>query len=336
MNYDCAVVIMRGQPVHNGHKHLLTTAAAIAKRVIVLAGSAYSARTFKNPFPYSDVRCMILGVMNDIGAVCDVFPLHDHYYSDNDWIDEVDDIIKNNTREDERIVLVGCLKEHGCGYLNWLVYAKHFISMDNAQHIDGTTIRDFLFSENSLEFIRGVVPPATFELLSSFRKTKQYRRLLDEYQYARDFYTLWSTIPIKPTFITADAVVFWKDKVLLIERKSKYGNGLAALPGGFVNGDETIEQAMIRELMEETKIEVPFGVLRARTIGSKVFDAPQRSLVGRRVTTAFCIRLPDDIEVPKVTGSDDAAKAFWCSIDHLEEQFFFEDHYHIIKYFLGD
>jgi len=56
--------------------------------------------------------------------------------------------------------------------------------------------------------------------------------------------------------VTADAVVFThsgeKTKVLLIKRGSEPFKGQWAVPGGFVNMDEEIEDAVVRELEEET------------------------------------------------------------------------------------
>lgn len=59
--------------------------------------------------------------------------------------------------------------------------------------------------------------------------------------------------------VTADCVVMTKEavpKVLLIERGFDPFKGCWALPGGFMNMDETTEQCAIRELKEETDIDV--------------------------------------------------------------------------------
>jgi len=49
-NFDIAVLIDRFQPFHNGHAALLAWALATAPQVVVVLGSAHSARNAKNPF----------------------------------------------------------------------------------------------------------------------------------------------------------------------------------------------------------------------------------------------------------------------------------------------
>ena len=57
--------------------------------------------------------------------------------------------------------------------------------------------------------------------------------------------------------VTVDCIVFTSDnKVLLIQRKFEPCKGKWAFPGGFMNIDETAEQAVVRELAEETTIEI--------------------------------------------------------------------------------
>jgi len=59
----------------------------------------------------------------------------------------------------------------------------------------------------------------------------------------------------KPS-VTVDIVVFYKDKVLLIKRKNEPFKGKLALPGGFVDPNESPFRSACRELREETGIRV--------------------------------------------------------------------------------
>src|SRR6185312_1884152 len=115
-------------------------------------------------------------------------------------------------------------------------------------------------------------------------------------------------------------------------RKAAPGEGLWAIPGGFIGQTELIEDAMIRELREETKLKVPVPVLKGSIVDRKVFDATDRSLRGRTITHAFYIELaPGDLS--PVKGADDAKAARWIPFNEFVrmEKETFEDHHAIVR-----
>ena len=124
--------------------------------------------------------------------------------------------------------------------------------------------------------------------------------------------------------LTADAVVFAKDgdcfKVLLVERKYAPCKGCWAFPGGFMNMNETTEQAARRELYEETGIKV--GAMRQVGAYSKVDRDPR----GRVITVAYAA--VTDHPLP-AKGADDAARAQWIDIRALPALAF--DHDEILR-----
>lgn len=85
--------------------------------------------------------------------------------------------------------------------------------------------------------------------------------------------------------VTVDCVVFGLDdadlKVLLIERDREPFAGRWALPGGFVEPDETLEQAALRELAEET------GVSKLYLEQLYSFGDPGRDPRDRVITVAY-------------------------------------------------
>ena len=99
---------------------------------------------------------------------------------------------------------------------------------------------------------------------------------------------------------------------------------------------ETADQAAIRELREETRLDVPPGLLANRIKSSKVFDHPERSERGWVRTEAFFIELEDRQPMEKVKGSDDALKAVWVPIDEITPDDIFEDHFDIIQHFIPE
>jgi bifunctional NMN adenylyltransferase/nudix hydrolase len=134
--------------------------------------------------------------------------------------------------------------------------------------------------------------------------------------------------------VTVDAVVIQDGHVLLVERGQCPGKGLLALPGGFVEQTERIRHAMLRELHEETGLDLERDLLDAAVVASDVFDYPYRSERGRTITHAFLLELAG-AELPRVRGSDDARRAFWMPLDALDPETLFDDHWHIIRTLLS-
>lgn len=126
--------------------------------------------------------------------------------------------------------------------------------------------------------------------------------------------------------LTVDAIVFVKNEsstaVLLIERGSDPFKNKWALPGGFIDMDETLEQACIRELEEETGLKID-EMQQFRT-----YDAISRDPRHRTISVVFSARLS---EKQWVKGADDAAQAKWFRLDALPELAF--DHAEILKDF---
>ena len=104
--------------------------------------------------------------------------------------------------------------------------------------------------------------------------------------------------PITP-LVAVDAVIkYQENSVVLISRKYPPFKGELALPGGFVNVGETVEQACIREAFEETNIRVNI----VKLIG--VFSEFNRDPRGHNISIAYlCEPLPDS---EKPLAKDDA------------------------------
>lgn len=118
--------------------------------------------------------------------------------------------------------------------------------------------------------------------------------------------------------VCADAVVFCEDpqRGLCVAMIKRQDNGKVALPGGFVEYDETSLTSAYRELEEEARLYLrkSFGI-HSNYIGYLHFDDPSRTKVGnRKITTAHIFKL---YEMAYLVGGDDATKAFWMNIYDL-------------------
>lgn len=330
MKYKLAVFIGRFQPFHNGHKAVIEQGLKIADRVLVLIGSANGPRSLRNPFTFEERHWMIVreSYDNQYNRIC-TEPLGDHLYNDERWVEDIQRIVSEYA--DDRIVLIGHSKDHSSYYLKMFPQWDN-VDVSNVWGLSSTTIREAYFGWGGPEPVEPIMPKYTEEFLLKFQETEAYNSLVHEQAFVDNYKHAWENAPYPPTFVTVDACVVQSGHVLLVKRKGFPGKGLWALPGGFLNQAEKIEDAVIRELREETKIKVPAPVLRGCIKERKVFDDPNRSTRGRTITHAFLINLPPDVVLPKVKGSDDAEKAHWFPIGQVTRDMMYEDHMDIIEH----
>ena len=131
--------------------------------------------------------------------------------------------------------------------------------------------------------------------------------------------------------LTVDIVVFAirEDRlhVLLIQRAAEPFKGLWALPGGFVEIEESLDEAAHRELKEET------GLEGASLEQFYTFGQPDRDPRGRVVTVAYFALAPANATI-RPEGGTDACQAQWCPVDELPQLAF--DHKDIISYAVAE
>ena len=130
--------------------------------------------------------------------------------------------------------------------------------------------------------------------------------------------------PVTP-LLTVDAVILLNNKkgIVLIRRKNPPFQGQFALPGGFVDVGETVENACIREVKEETNINARI----LKLIG--VFSDPKRDPRGHTITIAFLCEPLTKKEKPKAL--DDAAALEIVPLSKLSSLELAFDHMEIIK-----
>lgn len=180
------------------------------------------------------------------------------------------------------------------------------------------------------------LPSGTREHVRAWLGTPAFERLREEWRHIDREKKVWAAVPYPVTLVTVDAVVRASGHLLLIERGRPPGRGLWALPGGFLEREETLLQSALRELLEETGLPLSERALRGHLRGVKVFDHPERSQRGRVVTHAHFFDLGDEAP-PPVRGGDDARAARWVPIAELAglETRLHDDHFHVIDEFLG-
>lgn len=347
--YDFIVLIGRFQPFHAGHLALVEQALKRASRVIILVGSAKEPRTLRNPWTFNERAKMITSSLPQTGISerVHITPMLDYLYEDQTWIKNVQMAVQGIVCQywvgadgrEKKIAVIGYDKDSTSYYLrlfpNWDV-----IESDGYMDLSATPIRDEYFTlepgwnNEFAAFLKkheAALPDGTANFLGRFLDEPEFGAVHEESVYVRRYRQEWSSAPYPPIFVTVDAVVFQAGHVLLVERGMMPGKGLLALPGGFVNPEETLLQSMVRELREETGLRIPVPVLR-RAEGPFVFDHPHRSMRGRTITNAFRLHLQESEDgLPEVRGGDDAKKAFWMPLGEIDPTALFDDHSHIIR-----
>lgn len=128
--------------------------------------------------------------------------------------------------------------------------------------------------------------------------------------------------------VTTDAIIFYRNDnkmwILLIQRGNNPFKNKWALPGGFIEIDELLEDACKRELFEETGLKIE------KMHQFKAYDAIERDPRHRTISVVFYNEIENRTDVK---GGDDAARASWFLINDLPELAF--DHKKIIQDFIG-
>ena len=108
---DAAILIGRFQPFHNGHAGLLQTALTTAAQVVVVLGSAFHARSPKNPFTWQERAAMIAATLPEAQRARVHYVAVRDYYDDGLWADAVRRAVAGALPAAQRVTLVACFKD---------------------------------------------------------------------------------------------------------------------------------------------------------------------------------------------------------------------------------
>lgn len=359
-----AVVIGRFQPFHLGHKAMIDHALSAADRVVVLLGDTGCARDSKDPWSIPERVQMIDAVFLKeikegrlaIGGVYDI------PYNDAEWthasMTAVSAVIRHGLGLDPaecEVFQVSHVKSTANASASVLpmrqLAAPVTYVADNAHGLtvmNATEIREeIIFGGHALArtsvsaaFGRSfaLMPSEVVKTMMGWPEMVPGTVIADA-QAAVKFNAEYSSAATKkygkPHLHAVDACVICNGNVLLITRKNAAGQGTWALPGGFLDNDEWPVQGALRELREETGLDLSAEYVGQHQRSLVTYANPGRSRRGRTITHVLTHNLivKPNQPMPTVTAGDDAASAFWWPLDRLNEarEKFFSDHFYIIN-----
>lgn len=352
---DYILYIGRFSPPHLGHFNAIKECLTKAKKVIVCIGSANSARNIKAPWTAEERMGMIrAGLTTEENEKIYFQAIEDNLYKDNEWASTV----RAATRavlmqyhpgkpEKAKIAIATPLKDSTSEYLNlfpeWEKIPINIFEYDGIP-LSATKIRELMFTGYT-NFVSNAVPKEILQSLKQFNKTEEFNILKKEYEDGIKYEKLYENNPKGHTinFFCTDAIVIQSGHILLVRRKKSPGIGLYALPGGHVDSTESAFTSCIRELTEETKINIQKNVLKRCVIAEKLFDHPNRSLRARitksnarTITMTYCFKLDDSKDLPMVKpDGEETDEAWWFPIETVLNTMrdkMFEDHFDIISW----
>ncbi len=119
--------------------------------------------------------------------------------------------------------------------------------------------------------------------------------------------------------LSIDAVIVKDGQVLLVKRGQDPEKGLWGTPGGFVDWDETVEDTVVREVKEETSLDVK----NLKLVG--VFSSPKRH-PKQVINLVYLVEAVGDLK-----HSDDAIDVKWFDLNKLPDRLAFDHKQNIIE-----
>lgn len=349
--YAQTVFIGRFQIPHRAHAAIISEALQRSDRLLLLVGSCNFTRKVRNPFNFQERVDLIQEMMPDAfesGRIVPV-PINDYLYRDNAWVEQVQDVIRKSGISEGNTALIGCKKDGTSYYLDRFPNLPS-IAMPFDDPVNATELRECLFKIalvkekealkqdaggfSTVELdatmkLQDWADPEIFGSIYSFTNKPWFLKLASRWADGQFYRTKTrgnAPFPVKQ--VTVDSVVVQSGHVLMIERDDGYEE--EALPGGHVEEFQTIDEATIAELRQETNIDVSDTQLMAARRGPpRVFDDPHRSDRGRFITHVTLFKLPDG-PLPAVKAASDAKRAFWKPLSDVDPSKCFEDHGFII------
>jgi bifunctional NMN adenylyltransferase/nudix hydrolase len=331
---DYVLFIGRFEPYHNGHDTVARVGLERGSKIIFILGSAHEPRMPKNPWNVTERAAMIrhsLAEHSDrvlIGAVVTHGAL-------TRWMGDVQREVNRLIVQDggdpttATVRILGRDKDASSYYIHHFPQYGPLISVERSEVMGATEMRDHYFAADRGGdlLIQANVPTPVYDLVMAFRRAPAYAGLVRCHEELKRYRITYGPGP----FLTVDSAILCQGHVLLVTRKNHPGMNQLAMPGGFKDPRETLLDAALREVTEETHLEVSKEKLRASLRQTLVLDAVDRDPRADMVSHVFVFVLNEETVLPTISavGGDDTKKAEWMPVSEMlnMRERMFADHF---------
>lgn len=372
--HNIGAFIARTEPPTIAHIENVRTTLRVAKRGVLLSGSAFQARTPRNPLLFHERAELIRGALSDAeNARLDIVPVPDSY-NDEDWKTRVRKAVRDTAMAHgfgpcADTCLVGHSKDQSSYYLSMFPDWSS-VEVGNIGGISATPIRDAYFADPIAGLAENahLMPHNVVVFLRQFALTPDYAWLVEECEWYRRNRARFESVEIPasirdklsntdyaaikarfgglvhpPAIVETNAVVVQSGHVLLVERLKRPGLGLVALPGDILRR-ETFLDGILRVLVDDLRLlvadtrkpDAAKNLLEGKLQAEEVFDHPHRSDRGHLLSRTHLFVLKDSRNgLPPLGTGTSFQRPFWCPIEAIDLESMYEDSAHVVDRMLS-
>ena len=324
--YKLGIIIGRFQPLHNGHVELIREALFSCEQVLLFIGSSNKLTNFNNPLTWDQRHDSIKAVFPEEPKL-KIKGLNDKPNIE-DWVASViGEQVSAADVDPSGVAIFTSDKDEE-------FYKEHFLYTTEVVESGGLNATDVraVFYKGYIDLALSYLPLETQDNLKAFLDTAHFERMTQEYfscteGKAKALLSHAFGNPIEPV---AHAVVIQDAKVLLVKRNSVRGFGQWALPGGFMESNESSRDAALRELKEETGVNLHEhqAVQLAYCVEENMDDLSVRTL---GINYLFGVH-PDD-KLVVTLDPNECLEYEWASLEDilLENRILFYNHNVVVQ-----
>ena len=213
---DYIIYIGRFQPSHLAHIKIIREALSLAKKVIIIIGSADQPRTQNNPFTWMEREAMIRASLpDDVQDNILMMPARDKV-SNSKWVEQVQKTVDVFTNEGDEIAVIGHSKDETSYYLEMFPQWGTPIDVGNIEDIHASDVREALWTaddENDFELKIGRnLPRGIHDYLQAFMLREEYAQLRREYEFNKVYKRAWDWHATLSAFVEKDLPEYFVTK----------------------------------------------------------------------------------------------------------------------------